>query len=148
MAGQQEICQTAVWLSDIAVEVPWIAGCGLDVNVGDVCNPTYKSVCCHGKCETGLLFKGVGKQVSYLDMRSRQLALCTNNCGQAHDAKRVACAACGTRWGWVRVEEVCVVESHCAVFFFYFSTLTGSVSSWWFYFTGRPLLQDCFTNYF
>lgn len=71
----------------IAVEVRRVFACGRDVNVA------YKSTRRHGTCETGLLFKGVCKQVGYLYMGSRQPVLCTNNCGQVHDAKRAVCGA-------------------------------------------------------
>lgn len=70
----------------------------------------------------------------------RQPALCTNNCGQAHDAKRAARAAglCSKHVGVVVGAGVqvkggvrfSVVESHCAVFSFTFATLTVSMSSW------------------
>lgn len=144
MAGSLEIRQTAVWLRDIAVEVRRVVGCGLDVNVGNVCNPPYKTVWCHGKCETGPLSTGVCKQVGYLDKGSRQPALCTNNCGQAHDAKRAARGAgsCSKHVGvWVgTVVEVAWGWESLSSLFFYFNTSTASKPSWWFYCTVRPNL--------
>lgn len=107
----------------IAVEVRRVFACGLDVNVGDTCNSaTYRSARCHGTCETGLLLKGVCKQVGYLFMGSRQPVPCTNNCGQVHGAKRAECGAgsCSKhiREGVKRGAGWIVVDSQWAVFSF------------------------------